>query len=503
MKENTFMRGITGNGPVPKEIAIKAMKSICKIIIVNRDYGTGFFVKISDSLKCLITNYHVLDNDAINSKIELEIWTKEKILLNLNNLYIKYFKSPLDITVIEINNLMDYDINYLDYHSIYNQKGYNVYKDLDIFSVHHPLGNESVCAVGKVTNIYGFQFEHNMLTDLGSSGCPIILLNNNINCLVVIGIHKQKHIKNDIGRGTFIGEILDGINKDYKQNNFGKKINQIIADIYVIYSDCNKPLQILNSKNNMEKTGSVTKDSDILEYCEIRINDELITPNYYYTFNEGGIFTIKYLFKNDVTQLSHLFDGCSALVNIDLSNFNTKNVTDMSYMFNGCSSLTNINLSNFDTKNVEDMSNMFEGCSSLISLNLSNFETQNVTNMSYMFKGCSSLKDIDLSNFNTQNVINMNNMFDGCSSLTNLDLSNFNTHKVQYMGIMFRRCSSLKDLNLSNFTTHKYKYMDKMFFGCSPSLNLHLPNFDIKSADIIREKFILSLSLPDDNAYPF
>ena len=195
MKENTFIRGITGNGPVPKEIAIKSMKSICKIIIANKRYGTGFFAKISDSSKCLITNYHVLDHEVHNSKIELEIWTKEKILLNLNNLYIKYFKGLLDITVIELNNILDYDINFLGYDSFYNQKGYLIYKDCDIFSIHHPLGDDSVCTVGKVLNIYGYQFEHNILTDPGSSGCPIILLNNNINSLIVIGIHKQKNIK--------------------------------------------------------------------------------------------------------------------------------------------------------------------------------------------------------------------------------------------------------------------------------------------------------------------
>ena len=60
---------------------------------------------------------------------------------------------------------------------------------------------------------------------------------------------------------------------------------------------------------------------------------------------------------------------------------------------------------------------MFDGCSSLTNLNLSNFNTQKVTNMEYMFKGCSSLTNLNLSNFNTQNVTDMYWMFDGCSSL--------------------------------------------------------------------------------------
>jgi surface protein len=35
---------------------------------------------------------------------------------------------------------------------------------------------------------------------------------------------------------------------------------------------------------------------------------------------------------------------------------------------------------------------MFNGCSSLISIDLSSFNTTNVNNMGYMFYGCSSLK---------------------------------------------------------------------------------------------------------------
>ena len=44
---------------------------------------------------------------------------------------------------------------------------------------------------------------------------------------------------------------------------------------------------------------------------------------------------------------------------------------------------------------------MFNKCSSLQRLNLSNFNTNNVTNMSYMFNECRSLKELDISYFNT------------------------------------------------------------------------------------------------------
>ena len=54
---------------------------------------------------------------------------------------------------------------------------------------------------------------------------------------------------------------------------------------------------------------------------------------------------------------------------------------------------------------------MFEGCSSLKELNLSNFNTNNVTNMAIMFSSCWSLNELDISNFNTNNVIDMSEMF--------------------------------------------------------------------------------------------
>ena len=63
------------------------------------------------------------------------------------------------------------------------------------------------------------------------------------------------------------------------------------------------------------------------------------------------------------------------------------------------------------------MSCMFNECSSLTNINLSNFNTQSVTDMSWMFSGCNSLKSLDLSNFNTQNVTDMYDMFDRCKSL--------------------------------------------------------------------------------------
>ena len=182
----------------------------------------------------------------------------------------------------------------------------------------------------------------------------------------------------------------------------------------------------------------------------------------------------------NVINMEYLFNGCSSLTSLDLSNFNTANVRSMSWMFL-CSSLTSLDLSNFNTSNVRSMYDMFSGCSSLTSLDLSNFNTSNVRSMYGMFSCCSSLTSIGLSNFNTANVISMGTMFYGCSSLTSLDLSNFNTANVMDMSWMFSDCSSLTSLDLSNFNTANVTNMAWMFAVCSGLRSLDLSNFNTEN----------------------
>ena len=176
---------------------------------------------------------------------------------------------------------------------------------------------------------------------------------------------------------------------------------------------------------------------------------------------------LEYLNTANVEFMDYMFNGCSALKSLDLTNFNTANVTDMSHMFHGCSALESLDLTKFNTANVEFMYHMFYGCSALKSLDLTNFNTAKVTDMSSMFYGCSALKSLDLTNFNTAKVTNMSNMFKGCSALTSLGLTNFNTAKVTDMGNMFNGCSALTSLDLTNFNTAKVTYMNNMFEGCS------------------------------------
>lgn len=133
--------------------------------------------------------------------------------------------------------------------------------------------------------------------------------------------------------------------------------------------------------------------------------------------------------KVSFTNTRYMFQACSNLTNLDLSNFDTSKVTRMDWMFSNCLSLTTLDLSSFDTSNVTSMKTMFCYCLSLTTLDLHSFDTSNVTSMDSMFQACSNLTKLDVSNFNTSNVANMCYMFNGCYRLT-LDCSHWNVDKM-------------------------------------------------------------------------
>lgn len=62
-----------------------------------------------------------------------------------------------------------------------------------------------------------------------------------------------------------------------------------------------------------------------------------------------------------------MFEDCSKIRSLDLSNWNAGNIKNMVLMFLYCTSLQLLNLSNWDISNVKHSANMFYGCSSLHS----------------------------------------------------------------------------------------------------------------------------------------
>ena len=113
---------------------------------------------------------------------------------------------------------------------------------------------------------------------------------------------------------------------------------------------------------------------------------------FYLMGNLLSIKGIEYLNTSEVTNMGHMFNGCSKLWILDVSHFNTSKVTDMRSMFRDCSNLTSLDLSSFNTSKVTNMYGMFNGCSNLRTIYVGNgWSTAAVTNSTYMFANCTSL----------------------------------------------------------------------------------------------------------------
>ena len=244
-------KDIDGNISVPVNIIIKATKSVCKITIKGNEgkiYGTGFFMKVSNTKKYLVTNYHVISEKNINDDIEIEIYNEKTMKLNLNNRKIEYFPRPKDITIIEIKSKDEIynDILFLDYDKNYVE-GYNIYKNVPIFLIQHPNGQSAEHASGTIVNVKGFEFDHGISTKNGSSGSPIMLCTQNENSIQVIGIHKEAYRDKKLNSGTFIGEIFNNENKNSLNNNIlNNHNNYIIAEIDIKDENVNKDIRIIN-----------------------------------------------------------------------------------------------------------------------------------------------------------------------------------------------------------------------------------------------------------------
>ena len=185
-----------------------------------------------------------------------------------------------------------------------------------------------------------------------------------------------------------------------------------IAESYVVFDEATNTLTFKRDNNKPDGAFALNEGDN--------------APGWYKSNDDGSNANIikkvvfDASFANARPTNCHLwFYGCKNLTTIEgIEYLNTENVTSMSLMFSGCSALTTLNLSNFDTQSVTNMTGMFSDCRALTTLDVSNFNTQNVTDMSFMFFNCSALTTIYASDkFVTTACKEDRNMFTSCDNL--------------------------------------------------------------------------------------
>lgn len=167
-----------------------------------------------------------------------------------------------------------------------------------------------------------------------------------------------------------------------------------------------------------------------------------------YAQYEEGIVTItthaNTIYLN--ADCSYMFQDMNTITEISWGSFfETEAVAEVKGMFMGCSSMTVINLNdvfvNLNT-NVTDMSHMFDGCSAASYVTLGRLSGNNVTDMSFMYRDCSSSTSLPAFENNTNNP-NRQYQFYNCSSLFSVNLN----YAGSNMDYMFYGCSGLEWFN--------------------------------------------------------
>ncbi len=121
-----------------------------------------------------------------------------------------------------------------------------------------------------------------------------------------------------------------------------------------------------------------------------------------------------------VNTCASLFLNMYSLTEVVLSGLDTTDVTSLYQMFYGCTSLTTIDMTVFRNNNnlITEGRGVFDGCSGLLNVNLSGIDMSSWLNFTYMFRFCSSLTCITNVDTRSGLVSSKIGMFTGCTSLT-------------------------------------------------------------------------------------
>ena len=215
------------------QIILNQMRNcICKIKNDN-SVGTGFFCIIpyenGSTINCLITNNHVLNEKYYdeNNKITLLLNDDDITkVIDLTKERKTYFNQEYDIALIEIlyTDKIEYFLELDDKLKKYINSIEEIYKNNSIYIIQYLGGKKAHVSYGLIKKINKFELKHLCSTKKGSSGSPILNLENN----KIIGIHKSAYEKANLNGGTLLKVLLDNIEFKTKQNK--NSINENIID---------------------------------------------------------------------------------------------------------------------------------------------------------------------------------------------------------------------------------------------------------------------------------
>ena len=302
-----------------------------------------------------------------------------------------------------------------------------------------------------------------------------------------------------VGQWSGLLDLSINLSQEYSYNlTDGKSINTILKNINpttITFShdavSLSDPIDVSYEKNETvllyNDNGNVTITNNANE--PIKLNSSCLSM-FANLKNLQYIYNFDSLDSSSCTNMSKMFQKCTSLKEVNLSNINTNSVTNMSYMFQNCTNLESIgDISNWDVSNVSNISYMFNNCEILEYIgNISNWNVSNIKNISGLFCYCKNLKNIgDISSWDVSNVTNISYMFQSCENLEYIgNIENWNVSNVTKAEYLFYKCYKLNNYgNIGNWNiSNKCTNLSYMFANMSYTPNVANSSFFPTTLDL-------------------
>ena len=483
----------------PKQISFQCNNKIidqmekctCKIKYGN-EQGTGFFTKIPISKQDEFVPVLVLCNHTHKEKLEEKdvisvIIQSEKDIKKIDiNGRKKYTSKKYDVTIIELkekDNISPSHYIELDDCVIEDIKEENEddnnndkYIDETIYITQYPDAELSVSfgIVKARCEDKKYDFKHLCCTSHGSSGSPILLLNNK-----VIGIHKKGNRAYNLG--TFLNyPIIEFIRQNYGSNKDEIKTENI------------------NKKINVEKLINI--DSK-----EVNLNGQ----------NLGNI-CLEIIRKKDPKNMNQLIlssnsiDNLEPLINMKLDklqilNLQKNKISDIKQLGKiNCPKLTLLNLMNNNISDISILEKM-----NLLELKELLLNTNKIEDIKVLEKvKCPKLEILDfklnqISDINILSKVNfkeLKELYLSNNKISNITVfKNVNFPNLEKLSLAANKLEKIDDLSTVNFPKIKKIYLnDNNISDITLLPNIKLGNsakFVLSEKGIDKKKYALAIQL--------